>query len=185
MRLDGRWAPTVDVIADATDALEDAYRGVRVPAGKGPDHGREVAAVLRSAGCPEAVQVAGLLHDVVEDTPSTIDEIAARFGPYVAALVGAVTEDADIGNYGRRKRVLRDQIAAAGSPATDIALADKVATLRFLRLSGRPLAKRKRAHYEATLAGASRTARPRLVREVAELLEALAERDAAASGPQR
>jgi hypothetical protein len=93
-----------------------------------------------------------------------------------------LTEDDGIGSYRRRKRVLREQIAAAGAPVTDIALADKIASLRYLRITGRRLPKRKRAHYEATLAIAGATAQPGLAGEVADLLDALAERDAAAAG---
>jgi hypothetical protein len=42
--------------------------------------------------------------------------------------------------------------------------------------------RRKRAHHEATLAIAALTGRPRLAREVADLLDALAERDARRAG---
>lgn len=177
MRLEGRRAVEVDVLGKASDALDEAYRGVRTKAGKGVEHSREVARVLRAAGCPESVQVAGLLHDVVEDTPWTVGDIAVRFGPDVAALIGAVTEDAGISSYRQRKRALREQIAAAGAPATDIALADKIASLSYLRDTGRRLPKRKRAHYEATLATAVSTAQPRLASQVEDLLEALAARD--------
>jgi hypothetical protein len=100
----------------------------------------------------------------------------------VAGVVGALTEDDEIDSYRRRKRALREQIAAAGAPATDVALADKIASLRHLRLTGRRLPKRKRAHYEATLAIAAATARAELASEVADLLEALAERDEPTSG---
>ena len=138
---------------------------------------------MRAAGCPESVQVAGLLHDVAEDTPWTIDDIGRRFGAYVAGLVDALTEDDGIGSYRRRKQALRERIAAAGAPATDIALADKIASLRYLRISGRRLPQRKRAHYEASLATAGATAQPRLAAEVAELLRALAERDGRGGSP--
>jgi (p)ppGpp synthase/HD superfamily hydrolase len=183
MRLDGGRGPiAVDALADASEALDEAYRGVRTKAGKGAEHAREVAGILRAAGYPEFVQVAGLLHDVVEDTPWTIEQVAERFGPGVAGVVGALTEDDEIDSYRRRKRALREQIAAAGAPATDVALADKIASLRHLRLTGRRLPKRKRAHYEATLAIAAATARAELASEVADLLEALAERDEPTSG---
>ena len=183
MTLEGRGAEGVDALGDASDALDDVYQGARTKPGKGAEHAREVAAILRAAGCPESVQVAGLLHDVVEDTPWSIDEIGMRFGSYVAGLVNALTEDGSIGSYRRRKQALRERIAVAGAPATDIALADKIASLRYLRISGRRLPKRKRAHYEATLATAGATAQPRLAAEVAELLRALAERDGRGGSP--
>ena len=178
MRAEERRAVGADALRDASQALDDAYRGVRMKAGKGAEHAREVAAILRAAGCPESVQLVGLLHDVVEDTAWTIDDVAARFGADTASLVSVLTEDDGIDSYRRRKRALRERIAAVGAPATDVALADKIASLRHLCLSGRRLPKRKRAHYEATLAGASPTARPGLANDVADLLAALAERDA-------
>lgn len=177
MTLEARRAADVDVLRKASDALDEAYRGVKAKAGKGVEHAREVAGVLRAAGCPVSVQVAGLLHDVLEDTKWTVDDVAMRFGPGLAALIGVLTEDAGISNYRRRKRALREQIAAAGAPATDIALADKIASLRYLLVTGRRLPQRKRAHYEATLTSAVPTAQPRLARQVADLLEALADRD--------
>jgi (p)ppGpp synthase/HD superfamily hydrolase len=173
MRLEERAAVAIGAFDDASAALDDAYRGVRTKAGKGAEHAREVAGILRAAGYPESVQVAGLLHDVVEDTPWTIEHVAERFGPEVAGVVGALTEDDGIESYRRRKRALREQIGAAGAPATDVALADKIASLRYLRATGRRLPKRKRAHYEATLAIAAATARPELASEVADLLKAL------------
>jgi (p)ppGpp synthase/HD superfamily hydrolase len=181
MRLEGRRVAHVDVLQDASAALDDAYRGVRTKPGKGAGHAREVAAILSAAGCPERVEAAGLLHDVVEDTAWTVDDVAARFGREIAGWVEALTEDDGIRSYRRRKRALREQIVAAGPPVTDIALADKIASLRHLRITGRRLPKRKRAHYEAALATAAATAQPLLAGEVAELLDALADRDRAST----
>ena len=49
--------------------LIDAYEGVRTAPGKGLPHAQAVADILRDAGYDQRVQVVGLLHDVVEDTP--------------------------------------------------------------------------------------------------------------------
>ena len=45
-------------------------------------------------------------------------------------MVGALTEDPSIKRYAQRKRDLRARIVAAGSPVVDVAMADKIATLR-------------------------------------------------------
>jgi guanosine-3',5'-bis(diphosphate) 3'-pyrophosphohydrolase len=137
--------------AEANRFLIDAYDGVRVRRGKGPPHARAVADVLLKAGSDERTQVIGLLHDVVEDTPRTLDDIRDEFGDAVATMVGALTEDAAIRHYAQRKRALRGSIAAAGSPAVDVAIADKVATLRHARLTASPVTDRKLRHYRATL----------------------------------
>jgi (p)ppGpp synthase/HD superfamily hydrolase len=159
-------------LSRAETELDDAYRGVRVKAGKGAAHARTVARVLRDAGCPEAVQVAGLLHDIVEDTDHTVADVRRRFGATVAGLVAAVTEDDTIRDYRARKRALRAQIAAAGPAAIDIALADKVATLTHALDSGTRLPRRKLAHYEATIALGSGAAHPALGAAAGELLAA-------------
>ena len=137
---------------EASAALREAYTGVRAKAGKGVAHAEEVGRVLGAAGCPEPVRLAGILHDVVEDTAWTVDDVSARFGAAVGDLVAAVSEDDGIANYRRRKRALREQIALAGPDAIDIALADKVASLRYALDRGKRVPNRKIAHYVATLA---------------------------------
>ena len=166
-----------DDLAAASDALVEAYRDVVVKAGKGVEHSREVARVLGAVGCNEAVRAAGLLHDVVEDTPWTVADVDRRFGPAVTALVAAVTEDPAITNYRARKGALREQIARAGAAAIDIALADKVASLRYALERGKRPPKRKLAHYEATLALATDAEHPELAAQAAELLMALEARE--------
>lgn len=56
-------------------------------------HPMEVLQILTEMGCDEDVKIAGVLHDTVEDTDTTIDDIKAIFGESVAALVGGHTED--------------------------------------------------------------------------------------------
>jgi (p)ppGpp synthase/HD superfamily hydrolase len=164
-------------LVEAADALDRAFDGVRVKAGKGAPHAREVADVLRQAGGDETVQVAGLLHDLVEDTPWTVGDVARSFGSGVAALVAAVTEDDRIRGYGRRKRALREQTALGGPAAVDVALADKIASLRYALRSGKRVAQRKVAHYEATIAMTPQASHPALGAEAGRLLAEVAERD--------
>lgn len=72
---------------------DDVRKGARVPY---LTHLMAVAETL-AYHYPErdALIVAGLLHDVVEDTTVTFGQIEARFGPEVAALVRAVSKDDD------------------------------------------------------------------------------------------
>ena len=49
---------------------------------------------------PEA-QVVGWLHDTVEDTALTLDEIEARFGPETAAAVDAISRRVSSSSCGR------------------------------------------------------------------------------------
>ena len=140
-----------DLRAEAIRFLADAYAGVSVRPGKGVRHAHAVADVLGAAGSDERTQLVGLLHDVVEDTSRTIDDVREDFGAAIAAMVGALTEDVTIRRYAQRKRTLRSSIAAAGSPVVDVAIADKIATLRQALLTGSPVSDRKLRHYRATL----------------------------------
>ena len=55
-------------------------------------HPLAVAQILAEMEMDLATLMAGLLHDVVEDTAVTHDEASQRFGPEVAALVDGVTK---------------------------------------------------------------------------------------------
>jgi (p)ppGpp synthase/HD superfamily hydrolase len=135
----------------AIDFVLDAYSGVAVRPGKGLPHARAVADVLRDAGADDLTQLAALLHDVIEDTPRTVEDVRAAFGEPLATMVAALTEDESIERYAQRKRALRSQIAAAEPAVMDIALADKIASLRNAARTGTPISQRKLAHYRATL----------------------------------
>ena len=52
----------------------------------------EVAYILASLQCGPDTIISGLLHDVVEDTDVTIDEIKKRWGEEVAKIVDALTK---------------------------------------------------------------------------------------------
>src|SRR5262245_40111954 len=56
------------------------------------EHIAAVALILAGAGFDEDTIVGGILHDVVEDTPGTLSEVAERFGELVAAHVRHCTE---------------------------------------------------------------------------------------------
>jgi (p)ppGpp synthase/HD superfamily hydrolase len=137
--------------ARAIAFLIDAYAGVRTKPGKGLPHAQAVADVLRDAGYDSEVRLAALLHDVVEDTDRVIEDVEREFGDTIGELVAALTEDDSIPGNGARKQALRDQLRAAGSPALDIALADKIATMRHAALTGMRIPPRKLDHYRATL----------------------------------
>ena len=55
-------------------------------------HLMAVAACVGDHGGTEAQVIAALLHDVVEDQDVSLDELTARFGPEVAAIVAACTD---------------------------------------------------------------------------------------------
>jgi (p)ppGpp synthase/HD superfamily hydrolase len=96
-------------------------------------HPVEVACLLNAAGYSDEVVAAGVLHDVIEDTPADRADLERRFGPEVARLVAAVSDDESIEDYGARKAALRDQVARAGECAAAVFAADKISKVRELR----------------------------------------------------
>lgn len=56
------------------------------------EHPRRVVGLLRKMGASEPTLVAGALHDVLEDTNVSFNELASAFGSYVAGLVREVTK---------------------------------------------------------------------------------------------
>jgi (p)ppGpp synthase/HD superfamily hydrolase len=111
-------------------------------------HPLEVAQLLHEAGAPDDVVAAGVLHDTLEKTDATADDLAARFGPRITALVCTVSEDERITSYTKRKAGLRDQVANAGSEAAMVFAADKLSKVRELRRAAdAPVRRRRLTHY--------------------------------------
>ena len=55
-------------------------------------HCVEVARILAQLRLDATTVASGLLHDVLEDTSATLDEVADAFGPKIAALIDGVTK---------------------------------------------------------------------------------------------
>lgn len=84
-----------------------------------------VAFLLLQMGCPETVVAAGLLHDTVEDSSVTLEEIRGRFGPEVADLVAFCTEPKKSVSWESRKTHLVRALRDAPLEAKLVAAADK------------------------------------------------------------
>jgi (p)ppGpp synthase/HD superfamily hydrolase len=97
------------------------------------EHPMQVAALLDEHGYGEEVLAAALLHDVVEDSETTLDELREKFGGEVAGFVGAMTDDEEIEDYRERKAEHRERMAAAPAEAMAIYGADKLTNSRTLR----------------------------------------------------
>ena len=76
------------------------------------NHLTEVAALLAeaTAGDDVVLLMGGLLHDTLEDTDATYEDLVQRFGPEVAALVAEVTDDKSL-RKDERKRLQIDEDA--------------------------------------------------------------------------
>lgn len=124
-----------ELIREALSMAEEAHAGQTRNGSGGMayiHHPVAVAELLAEHGFGEPAVAAALLHDVVEDSEASIEDIEARFGPAVAALVGALTEDESIEPFQRRKEAHRRQVEAAGDEALAIYAADKLSNIRVL-----------------------------------------------------
>jgi (p)ppGpp synthase/HD superfamily hydrolase len=101
-----------------------------------------VAWILDRAGFAEDVVIAGLLHDLVEDTPTTLGDIERRFGPVVAELVGRCSEVKTDANGTRRAWLDRKndhlaELTDAPPEAHAVMLADKLHNLISIEIDMR------------------------------------------------
>jgi GTP diphosphokinase / guanosine-3',5'-bis(diphosphate) 3'-diphosphatase len=94
------------------------------------EHPIAVARLLSEAGYDGPLLAAAYLHDVVEKTVVSADEIRERFGPEVADLVDALSDDPEIEEYAPRKRELRRKVVASGRDPALIYCADRIANMR-------------------------------------------------------
>ena len=103
-------------------------------------HSAAVALILARFGFDDEVLLAAaVLHDVVEDTDVTLEELAAQFPPATVEAVAALSEtknDADgtLRPWEDRKAEHLRHIAAASLIARAIALADKLHNMQTMRL---------------------------------------------------
>jgi len=91
-------------------------------------HPERVAKLVASVGGTIEQQAAAWLHDVVEDTPVTIEDIEKYFGAKIAAIVSDLTDVStpDQGNRATRKGIDRQHSAAASPEAQTVKLADLI-----------------------------------------------------------
>ncbi len=111
------------------------------------EHPLAVALILDRSGFDESVVIAGLLHDLVEDTAVTLDQIRQSFGERVAGIVEACSEE-KVDALGRKRPWVvrkREHVKAMGQADDDVrsvVLADKLHNLVSIRLDlieGRPV----------------------------------------------
>lgn len=110
-------------------------------------HPMNVASVLDELGLDERAIAAGLLHDVVEDTSYTKEDMAREFGEDIAALVEGVTKISEIKSQSKETEAaenIRKMLLATIKDVRVmlIKLADKTHNVRTLKFQ--PEEKQKR-----------------------------------------
>ncbi|HYJ22270.1 MAG TPA: HD domain-containing protein [Solirubrobacterales bacterium] len=125
-----------ELIGKALETAEAAHAGQTRNGSGGMayiHHPVAVAELLAAHGFDESTVAAALLHDVVEDSDASVEDIAARFGREVGDLVAALTEDESIEPFERRKDEHRRHVEETGGDALAIYAADKLSNIRVLR----------------------------------------------------
>jgi guanosine-3',5'-bis(diphosphate) 3'-pyrophosphohydrolase len=126
----GELAPLLKALAFAAHKHRDQRR-------KDPEaspyinHPIALADVLVNEGGVTDVEVlcAALLHDTVEDTATTHEELATVFGARVARIVAEVTDDKTL-SKAERKRLQVEHAGSLSPEAKLVKLADKICNLR-------------------------------------------------------
>lgn len=95
------------------------------------NHPLEVASILANVGGISDVTtlVAALLHDTVEDTSASADDLESDFGREVRLLVDELTDDKDLDREVRR-RLQIEHTPTLSVPAKQIKLGDKICNMR-------------------------------------------------------
>jgi (p)ppGpp synthase/HD superfamily hydrolase len=96
-------------------------------------HPFAVAFILSKAGFREPVLIAGVLHDVLEDTAVTAEELDQIFGNEVLQLVLGVTENKKL-SWAERKRSYGEHLAHQSAEVAAISAADLLANRQSILL---------------------------------------------------
>ena len=130
-------------------------------------HPIRVAEILDRFECSEDVIVAGFLHDTIEDTDVTADEISATFGPRVAALVTSVSEPDKSLPWKTRKQHTIEHLEQEQDPdVLALVAADKLDNVRSITDTLRHLGQEK----TWALFNADRSEQHWYYRRIAEIL---------------
>jgi len=116
-------------VAEAFEFCVVAHREQRYGARPYYTHPLEVAETVANGPfanhATEDEIIAALLHDVVEDTPFTLQDIADQFGDSVAEIVGLLTKDRSLTYEGNILRI----ISSGNRAAIKVKWADNMANM--------------------------------------------------------
>jgi len=95
-------------------------------------HPMEAVEIAATITPDQEILAAAALHDTVEDTDVTIDDIRREFGERVASLVMIESVGNDEGTWHERKKKAIDLIAGAPLDAKIVAMGDKLSNMRAI-----------------------------------------------------
>ena len=100
-------------------------------------HPMEAAGIVATMTSDQELLAAAVLHDVVEDTDVTVEELRSEFGPRIAGLVASESVVFEEGvseedSWRSRKQAAIDRLAGASHDAKIVALGDKLSNMRAI-----------------------------------------------------
>lgn len=100
-------------------------------------HPMEAVSIAATITPDQEILAAAALHDTVEDTDVTIEQIRAEFGNRIASLVGSETDvvfenRSDEDSWHDRKQAAIDRLAKAPRDAKIVAMGDKLSNMRAI-----------------------------------------------------
>lgn len=102
-------------------------------------HPMEAVAIVATITTDQDLLAAAALHDVIEDTPVSADDIKETFGDRIASLVAAETDNNIAGkseseSWQERKQAAINRLASASRDAKIVAMGDKLSNMRAIAL---------------------------------------------------
>ena len=100
-------------------------------------HPMEAMEIVATMTSDQELLAAAALHDTVEDTPVTVEQIREEFGPRIADLVASESDTFEEGvseedSWHARKQAAIDRLAKASHDAKIVALGDKLSNMRTI-----------------------------------------------------
>ena len=155
------------LVEQAVSFAAHAHDGQRRASGEPYlSHVLAVAEIVHRLGLDHEAVCAAILHDVVEDTPATLDEVRDAFGPDVARLVDGVTKMGQISRYRDAAQQAREH--AESLRKLLLAMAEDIRVI-LIKLADR-------LHNMRTLRHLDESRQRRIARETRELYAPLANR---------
>ena len=100
-------------------------------------HPLEAVEIVATMTADQELLAAAALHDTVEDTDVTVEQIRKEFGDRVAELVASESDDMPVGvsekdSWHARKQAAIDRLSKASREAKMVALGDKLSNMRTI-----------------------------------------------------
>jgi GTP pyrophosphokinase len=163
-----------DLLQRAYKTAEKAHAGHKRASGEPyMNHCLAVAIILAELGTPIPVIAAGILHDTVEDTKVSLEDLRHEYGPEIARLVDGVTKLTQLprvskGGRGKEERTSKAELAKETLRKTFLAMGDDVRVV-VIKLADR-------LHNMRTLSHLPAEKRKRIAQETLEIFAPLANR---------